>query len=209
MWNCSCSLKCVHMKMIVLTGIKDEGRLYRNDDKLRRVREMFSWLIVRTAVKIPFFLKDQTNTWSASAWCWDYNIFHTTLTLRNLCKNLSLILEHADYFLSFKKKNFTELWSTVDETVSVYIYIYICFVQETNENVNSKKTTKIACERSWMHFLIFTFLSDTFESACEEVSSVFRLLRSRSNRFKNSRFLLSWFRERLFFLQYVFQYVLG
>lgn len=52
-------MKCVHMKMIVLMGIKEEGRLYRNDDKLRRVREMFSWLIVRTAVKIPFCLTKQ------------------------------------------------------------------------------------------------------------------------------------------------------
>lgn len=55
-------MKRVRMEMIVLTGIKEEGRLYRNDDKLRGVREMFSWLIVRTAVKIHFFAKDQINT---------------------------------------------------------------------------------------------------------------------------------------------------
>jgi len=153
--------------MIVLTGIKEEGRLYRNDDKLRGVREMFSWLIVRTAVKIHFFAKDQINTWSASAWCWDYNIFHTTLTLRNLCKNFPLTLEHADYFLIFFL-NITELWSTVDETVSVYIYIYIymymyiyiymcvcvcvCVFRTGNEQ-KLKKTTEIASEGSW----IFTF----------------------------------------------------
>lgn len=49
-----------------------------------------------------------------------------------------------------------------------------------------KKATKIAFERSWMHFLIFTFLRDTFISAYKEVSSVFRL--SCSNKFKQSIF---------------------
>ncbi len=184
-------MKCVRMKMIVLTGIKEEGRLYRNDDKLRRVREMFSWLIVRTAVKIPFFVKDQTNTWSASARCWDYNIFHTTLTLRNLCKNLSLTLEHADYFLTFFLK--TLLSFLIDggwDCKCIYLYIYVSYRKRTK----TQKTTKIACEGSW----IFTFLHDTFESVREEVTSVFRLLRSHLN----SRFFSFMISQSANFLTY-------
>ncbi len=44
----------------------------------------------------------------------------------------------------------------------------------TGNKKKKKKKTEIASEGSW----IFTFLRDTFESVCEEVSSVFRLLRS-------------------------------
>lgn len=60
----------------------------------------------------------------ASAWSWEYNIvffIHTTLTLHNLCKNLSLTLEHANFFVFF----FLSFLRFVDESgVSVFL-IYV------------------------------------------------------------------------------------